>query len=258
MAKSAIEKQLEKIQKEAKKQNQKQLNAAKKKEREDKKIAAKEALQLRASSIVGNQPNIDGVTIMDKTAESVLGILIKLCENHETGYVNFDWDSFPIPLQHSMSLELEKLIQYGMITSVNAWMDGGTLNLLPSAFTYFEDKIIALQKQEEQKMSIHIEKLENSGTFIAGDAINSTFSVDNSVKNIEKKIEENGGSDKEVLIEILEEVKELIENIESSRSIPKQKGLFKRISEHMTTHGWFYSEVIALLGQTALQMIGGQ
>ena len=139
----------------------------------------------------------------------------------------------------------------------NAWMGGGMLNLLPPAFTYFKDKEIAAKKQEERKMSIHIEKLENSGTFIAGDAINSTFSVDNSVKNIEKKIEEDGGADKEVLFELLEEVKELIENIESSRSIPKQKGLFKRISEHMTTHGWFYAEIIALLGQTALQMIGG-
>ena len=246
MAKSAIEKQLEKIQKETKK-----------KEREDKRAAAKEALILRASTIIGSQPNIDGVPIMDKTAEEVLRILIELCQNKDSGFVNYKWESFPISLQHSMSLELEKLVQYGMITSVNAWMGGGMLNLLPPAFTYFKDKEIAVKKQEERKMSIHIEKLENSGTFIAGDAINSTFSVDNSVKNIEKKIEEDGGADKEVLFELLEEVKELIKNIESSRSIPKQKGLFKRISEHMTTHGWFYAEIIALLGQTALQMIGG-
>ena len=258
MAKSTIEKQLEKLQKEAKKQSEKQLAIVKKKEREDKRNAEKEALRLRAASIVSNQPNIDGIPIMDKTAENVLGILIGLCANRETGRVNYKWENFPQAIQHSLPLELEKLVQYGMITSVNAWMGGGMLNILPSAFTYFEDKEIALQKQEERKMSIHIEKLENSGTFIAGNAINSTFSVDNSVKNIEKKIDESGGGDKEALIEILEEVKELIENIETSRSIPKQKGLLKKISEHATTHGWFYGEIIALLGQAALQMIGGQ
>lgn len=245
MAKSAIEKQLEKIQKETKK-----------KEREEKRIASKEALLLRASSIVGAQPNIDGVTIIDKTAEDVLEILIELCQNKDTGFVNYKWESFPVPLQHSLSLELEKLIQYGMITSVNLWMGGGMLNLLPCAFSYFEDREIALKKQEERKMSIHIEKLENSGTFIVGDAINSTFSVENSVKNIEKKIEEDGGEDKETLFEILEEIKELIENMENSRSIPKQKRLFNKIYDHMTKHSWFYAEVTALLGQMTLQMLG--
>ena len=257
MVKSSLEKQLEKMQKDAKQQHKKQLAAAAKKEREDKRIADKEALQLRASSIVGNQPNIGGIHIMDKNAETVLKILIELCSNKESGHVNYECESFPEPIQHSMSLELEKLVQYGMITIVNSWMSGGILNLLPAAFTYFDDKESALKNQEKSTMHINIGNLINSGNFIAGDAINSSFSVDNSIQDIEKMIEEMGDCDKDSLKEILDEVKELIENIESSRSIPKQKGLFKKISNHMTRHSWFYAEIVALLGQVMIQMLSG-
>ena len=67
---------------------------------------------------------------------------------------------------------------------------------------------------------------------------------------------QKAGTDKEELLEILEEIKELMDNIETSRSIPKQKGLFKKLSTHMTKHGWFYAEIVALLGQQAIAMLG--
>ena len=68
---------------------------------------------------------------------------------------------------------------------------------------------------------------------------------------------EKGGEDKEELHELLDEVKELIENIQSSRAIPKQKKLFEKISNHMEKHGWFYGAVVQLLGTAALGLIGG-
>lgn len=60
-----------------------------------------------------------------------------------------------------------------------------------------------------------------------GDVSGSTLTVDNSIHKIEQAIEENGGTDKEDLYEILNDVKELIENIQTSRTIPKQKKLLK-------------------------------
>jgi len=72
------------------------------------------------------------------------------------------------------------------------------------------------------------------------------------IVNIENEIEEKGGEDK---AELLEEVKELMENIETSRTIPKQKGLFSRISAHLATHGWFYGEIVALIGQQAIALL---
>lgn len=56
---------------------------------------------------------------------------------------------------------------------------------------------------------------------------------------------------------MLDEVKELIENIQSSRAIPKQKKLFEKIFDHMEKHGWFYGAVVQLLGTAALGLIGG-
>ena len=61
---------------------------------------------------------------MDNTAEEVLHCLLK-CE-HPNGYhINFDYDIFPEYLQMSPSLEIEKLIQYGMVSGVMLWMGGG-------------------------------------------------------------------------------------------------------------------------------------
>lgn len=90
-----------------------------------------------------------------------------------------------------------------------------------------------------------------------GDVINSSLSVDNSVRRIEQEIEEKGGEDTEELRALLDEVKELIENIQESRHVPKNKGLFAKLSNHLEKHGWFYGEVIGLLGAAALQMLQG-
>ena len=57
--------------------------------------------------------------------------------------------------------------------------------------------------------------------------------------------------------ELLEDVKELIENMQDSRHIPKNKGLFSRLSNHLEKHGWFYGEVVGLIGAAALQLLQG-
>ena len=80
--------------------------------------------------------------------------------------------------------------------------------------------------------------------------------MDNSIHQIEQAIDEKGGEDKEELHELLDEVKELIENIQLSRAIPKQKKLFEKISNHMEKHGWFYGAVVQLLGTAALGLLG--
>ena len=89
-----------------------------------------------------------------------------------------------------------------------------------------------------------------------GDVSGPTLTVYNSFYKIEQAIEENGGTDKEDLYEILNDVKELIENIQTSRTIPKQKKLFERISDHMEKHGWFYGAVVQLLGTAAINLLG--
>jgi hypothetical protein len=69
-------------------------------------------------------------------------------------------------------------------------------------------------------------------------------------------IDEHGGEDKAELSELLEEVKELMENMQASRNIPKQKKLFQRLNDHIVRHGWFYGAVVQLLGTATMTMLG--
>jgi len=45
--------------------------------------------------------------------------------------------------------------------------------------------------------------------------------------------------------------------MQDSRHIPKNKGLFSRLSAHLEKHGWFYGEVVGLIGAAALQLLQG-
>ena len=51
-------------------------------------------------------------------------------------------------------------------------------------------------------------------------------------------IDEQGGEDAEDLHELPDKIKELIENTQTNRSIPKQKKLYQRLSDHFAKHGW--------------------
>lgn len=130
------------------------------------------------------------------------------------------------------------------------------LDLLPTAISYFEDKHAALDKQDRREKERQ-QSIVNYGNLVFGNVTGSTLTVDNSIHQIEQDIDEKGGEDKEELHELLDEVKELIENIQSSRAIPKQRKLFEKISNHIQKHGWFYGAVIQLMGTAIMGMIGG-
>lgn len=231
MAKSALEKQLEK----------------QRKERE--RIARQEAIRTQATTIINGQPIIEGVRILDDTAEEFLRILLQQ-KSEGNNHVGYEYETIPSYMQPS--LELEKLVQYGMISNVNLWLGGGSLQLQPKALTYFHDKEEAIMKSKENKKYGVI----NFGNYIVGNVTGSILNVDNSIHDIEKAIEEKGAEDKEELKELLEEVKELIDNIQSSRSVPKQKRLFQKLTDHASKHGWFYGAVIQLIGTAVITMVG--
>ena len=71
------------------------------------------------------------------------------------------------------------------------------LNLTPQGITYFEDKEKAMEREDEKmKTSINIGNIvANGSNLVLGDVINSVLSIDNSVKRIEKEIEEKGGDE---------------------------------------------------------------
>lgn len=129
MPKSNIEKQLEKLQKENKRQ-----------QADDKKQAIKAEIRERASSIVNGQPIIKGLRIMDETSEILLQALLKIYKEKDSCHINFSYDVLPECVQSYIGLEFEKLTQYGMTNSAMLWMGGGIIDLLPPALSYFERK----------------------------------------------------------------------------------------------------------------------
>ena len=40
-------------------------------------------------------------------------------------------------------------------------------------------------------------------------------------------------------------------------SVNAIKGFFKKLTEHFDKHSWFYAEIVGILGQTALKLLGG-
>ena len=256
MPKSALEKQIERQMKQEKQLADRKRREDDRRAKDQQRQARKAAIREQAASIVNGQPLIEGLRIMDATAEEMLKCLLN-CENRKENHVNYEGDIFPQYVQMSIGIELEKLVQYGMVGNVIDWMGGGMLDLLPPALSYFDNKEKALALQKKHEEETKMQNITNYGNLIFGNVSDSTLTVDNSIHQIEQAIDEKGGEDKEELHELLNEVKELIENIEASRSIPKQKKLYQRISDHMEKHGWFYGAVVQLLGTAALGLVGG-
>ena len=224
MAKSALEKQIERQMKQEKQLADRKQLEDDKRAKEQQRQAQKTAIREQAASIVNGQPLIEGFRIMDATAEEMLKCLLNSKGRNEA-HVNYTREDFPPYVRFSVSVELEKLIQYGMIGSPTKWDNGGMLDLMPPALSYFEnkEKALALQKKHEEESKM--QNITNYGNLIFGNVSGSTLTVDNSIHQIEQAIDEKGGEDKEELHELLDEVKELIENMETSRSIPKQKAV---------------------------------
>ncbi len=252
MAKNAYEKALEKQAREAKKAMDKQNNEAK-------KLAEQEARRQRASAIVNGQALVGGMRIMDAASEELLAVFLSLYSGNEEKQVQGNYDSIPKAYHNSLLLEFEKLSMYGVVSSPHVWIGAmWEVTLTPQGITYFEDKKAAQEKEKAIHGPINIGSITATGSnIVIGDVINSTFSIDNSVTHIEQEIEEKGGADKEELKAILEEVRELIENMQDSRYIPKNKGLFSKLSNHLEKHGWFYGEVVGFIGAAALQLLQG-
>lgn len=124
------------------------------------------------------------------------------------------------------------------------------------ARTYFEREKAYMENRSRQ-VANNTYNISNTGNLVIGDVTNSNLTINSSIEKIEKDIEKNGKDDKEELKEILLEVKDYLENIEKTNTVSKNTGLFKRLTKHFDKHGWFYAEVVGLIGQICLKSMGG-
>ena len=147
MAKSSLEKAIEK-----------QIKQAKEAERKRERDARKEATRERAASVVNSQPIINGLRILDATSEEILKCLLEH-KSEESSRVSFDDSIFPDYAQMALGLELEKLVQYGMIGGLISYDSGGWCDMLPPSLVYFENKQRVLQEKDNQE-DIRMERKE--------------------------------------------------------------------------------------------------
>ena len=194
MAKSPLERQIESQMKQTKQLADKKRREDEKRAREQKRMEQKAIVRDQASSIVNGQPLVEGFRIMDKTSEEILRCLLE-CDSLRNSHVNFSDDIFPSYVQMSIGVELEKLIQYGMISGLLSFGNGGMLDLLPPAFSYFEDKQAALDRQDKREKERQ-QSIINYGNLVFGNVSGSTLTVDNSIHQIEQAIDEKGSEDK--------------------------------------------------------------
>lgn len=145
-----------------------------------------------------------------------------------------------------------------------SWADNTVYNasLTNSGRTYFERE---KKNSEKMKMlsqnSYNINTLNaNNSSFVLGNAIDTNLNTNNPINQIEQEIENRCVSDEEKkeLKEILNEAKEIIENIEESKHVEKRKNFFQKLISHFDEHGWFYAEIVSLLGQTVIKLLGGE
>ena len=108
MPKSALEKQLEKQMRQAKQLADRQRRDEQRQARETRDAMRKQNIRETAYSVVNGQPLIEGVRILDATAEETLRILLS-CERSENYRIEFYEDIFPAYIQASLETELEKL-----------------------------------------------------------------------------------------------------------------------------------------------------
>jgi len=73
-----------------------------------------------------------------------------------------------------------------------------------------------------------------------------------SVQQAEKAIEESGGDDKAELLALLNEVKEIADNLLQGKAIQPKPGLKEKLSIHFEKHGWLYGALVAVLGEGAI------
>lgn len=114
-------------------------------------MADKQVQKLQASTIVNGQPIVEGLRIMDTSAEETLQIILKQYDGNVDRVVKGKMNAFPKSLAVAISVEFEKLCMYGAITSPHVWIDGSwELYLTQHGIKYFVEKEKTMQKNEQK------------------------------------------------------------------------------------------------------------
>ena len=150
MAKSSLEKEIEKSRKDA----QKRAREEEKRHQKTLQQAQQEAIRQQAYAIVMGQPLIAGMRIIDNAAEEIFKIILNNYDGNENRLIINNDEVFPEAYHNSLRLEFDKLKMYGLISNYQLLINGNwQVTLNPQGITYFEDKeqATALEKDRESR-----------------------------------------------------------------------------------------------------------
>lgn len=243
MAKSSLEKVLEKHRKEIERQVKKQIDAekklAEKKRRDLERQARIDARRERASSIVTGQPTVGDIKILDSSAEELVSLISEEYHGDDCRITNNDVD-IPKYLEQDLSLEFEKLKQYGLISNYNYYISGcWEITILPGLLTYFERKEKAIM-QEKQAYNTTNFYGNVTGVQIQQGTVNSSQTqtvtqdfdygaIAEIIKNIKKYDEMFDAEFGDIALELRERVAKIEELIEKRENPSKIKMLLSEL-----------------------------
>lgn len=128
---------------------EKQQKAVEKQQKEQTRIARQNEIRERANAVVSAAKYVNTFRVMDLESETLFAEILNQYDGNSNNYVNFNVDPLPRHIAESISVGYEKLLLYGVLASVNAYITGAMLTLSDSGKRYFEDKQNAIEQQVE-------------------------------------------------------------------------------------------------------------
>lgn len=147
MAKTALEKQLERNRKSEEKRARDQKRLAEKQAREEKRGTI-------STNIINSFQTVAGFTILNAEAEELLEAIIrqfKTTGNQDNLYVNFDETKLSEPMRAAAYQYFDVLHQLGLITKYLDFGDTAGIYLSYSGRNYFGNKQIAIEKDKAER-----------------------------------------------------------------------------------------------------------
>lgn len=201
------------------------------------------------------------MNILPNKEEILLEIILNKYDGNESMIVNGSYDEIPSNMHFEIKNIFRTLELYNYIGHFEQWLNGWSVVLNQEGIEYFEREEKYFKRMKESANNTYnVGNIYADGSnVVIGDVINSSLNIDNSYTRIENRIEQEcDQEDKLEIKELLEEVKEIIDNMKKNGSIGQRKSFFKRLTDHACKYGWLYAEIVNLIGNAAIGIIGGK
>lgn len=174
--------------------------------------------------------------------EVILNSLLKLRDKLGTNKITGSFEDFPVKYQICYKEILDRLEAKKFIKDFSDFgAENFVLTLEPSSLENF------------------VEKATSKSTFTTtSEQYITENNIEKRITAIEKIIEKRGGEEKEDLKALMEEVREVCENLQNHPTLQPRRSLIKRIIEINKNHPWVYSEVVKIFGVTMIKIMSGK